>query len=318
MKLAIIGITISGGWLCMSYKCRICNTNEVDTPDGVCDMCAVTMDPYAQAMNGGSGFSNEPGSDTGSDTGKSYRKSGKNRKVLLNTGDVSVQTDPYGNVITPSERQDQTVKVYQAGTVPTSQQVQAGQTNAGYAAAPVNKKNAPVTTGIIKNISVDTEERSMLVKILSAVFKGTPVCTDDTITMFQVFPDFSGTAVNAMGNACDQVIVYGKITTGVLAENNDVEVYGYRDSRNNVVAKTIKNTASGTTITPRGAVSAGAVRLIFLAILAVLAVICAVVGLEGIIIGIIIVICLTNLPVVFKIISAVFGGLFSVLRRIFR
>ena len=77
-------------------------------------------------------------------------------------------------------------------------------------------------------------------------FKGVPFTLDDDVTMFQVFPDFTGTSLNVLGNACDQVIVYGRLNNGAVSENNDVEVYGRRDSNNNVIAKTIKNTAKST------------------------------------------------------------------------
>lgn len=79
------------------------------------------------------------------------------------------------------------------------------------------------------------------------MFKGIPYALDNDITMFQVFPDYTGTSLNAMGNACDQVIVYGKLNAGAVSENNDVEVYGHRDADNNIVAKKIVNKASGTT-----------------------------------------------------------------------
>lgn len=303
----------------MAYKCRICNSNEVDTPGGICDMCALTQDPYVAAMTGGSrDCSNtdveaqQAQTDVSDDV--AYRRRGKSRRVLIGNGNALDQTNAYGNEITTSGDEEQNVKVYHAGSVPEVAGAQPDMT----AAAPATSNKGPLTTGIIKNISNDTDDSSMLVKIFAALFKGVPLCFDNNITMFQVFPDFSGTSLNAQGNACDQVIVYGKITSGIIAENNDVEVYGYRDRKNNIVAKSIKNTASGTTITPNKMISATVVRLLVLAVLVVLAVICATVGLEGIIIGIVVIICLTNLPLVFKIASAVFGGLFMMLRRIFR
>lgn len=85
-----------------------------------------------------------------------------------------------------------------------------------------------------------------------------------------MFPDFTGSALNAQGNACDQVILYGKINKGVISENNDVEVYGYRDSSNNIIVSYVRNKASGTMITPTGATSATTVRVLVMMILGII------------------------------------------------
>lgn len=148
------------------------------------------------------------------------------------------------------------------------------------------------------------------------MFTGIPFSLDNDVTMFQVFPDFSGTSLNALGNACDQVIVYGKLNNGAVSENNDVEVYGRRDANNNVIAKTIKNKASGTTITPARTIGQGAVWCITAIIIALLAGIVSGLGVEGIIWAVVIILCLTNLPRVVKIIGVVFGALFSLIKRI--
>ena len=133
--------------------------------------------------------------------------------------------------------------------------------------------------------------------------------------MFQVFPDYSGTALNAMGYACDQVIVYGKLNAGAVSENNSIEVYGHRDSNNNVVAKTIKNTASGTTITPDGVISPILVWIITLMMAALVVGVCMSLGVEGIVWVIVLIICFMNLPLILKIIGVIFGFIFSVLRK---
>ena len=147
---------------------------------------------------------------------------------------------------------------------------------------------------------------------------GIPFTLDDDITMFQVYPDFSGSALNSLGNACDQVIVYGRLNKGTISENNDVEVYGRRDSSGNIIARTIKNKASGTTITAQRALGPGGVWTITLLALALVAAVVYAIGIEGIIWAIVIVICLTNLPTVFKILSVILGGMFSVIKRFFR
>jgi hypothetical protein len=80
-----------------------------------------------------------------------------------------------------------------------------------------------------------------LFKLAKSLFSGIPYTLDNDLTTFQVFPDYSGKTVTASGNACDQVIVYGKVAAGVISENNSVEVYGKRDSNNNIISDKIKN-----------------------------------------------------------------------------
>lgn len=140
---------------------------------------------------------------------------------------------------------------------------------------------------------------------------------DDDVTMFQVFPDFLGTSLNALGNACDQVIVYGKLNNDAVSENNDVEVYGRRDSNNNIIAKTIKNKASGTTITPARTIGQGVVWFITAIVVALLAMMISGLGVEGIIWTVIIILCLTNLPKALKIFGVIIGALFSLIKRLF-
>lgn len=154
-------------------------------------------------------------------------------------------------------------------------------------------------------------------KWFRTLFTRIPFTIDDDVTMFQVFPDYSGTSLNALGNACDQVIVYGRLNNGTISENNDVEIFGQRDANNNVIAKTVTNRASGITIEPMRTLNTGTVWLItsFVAI----AVIAAVMGLgiEGIICTVVIVLCLTNLSKVLKIFGVILGAIFSCVKRLF-
>lgn len=301
----------------MAYKCRICGANYVDHDGDVCELCAIGQDPYASAMGGSQ--TNQPdvqnyGFNSGGASQDQYIPSSKkSRKVLLGGGASLSNTDPYGNDITPRTADSGNVAVYQAGQLPDAAQVQSPPPK-----APVSKPKTrtPITSGITKNISVDTQKRSMLAKIFRSVVSGIPLTLDDEATMFQVFPDFSGTSLNAMGNACDQVIVYGKLNAGTVSENNDVEVFGYRDSNNNVIAKTIRNKASGTLITPTGVISAAVIRVIFIFALLLIIAMCAALGVQGIIWAVVIVICLTNLPLVFKILGVAFGAIFSIFRKL--
>jgi hypothetical protein len=100
---------------------------------------------------------------------------------------------------------------------------------------------------------------------------GTTFSFSKNITSFQVFCDYSGTSLNAHGNACDQVFLYGRITAGAISDNNEVRVYGRRDRRNNVViAKTVLNIACGTIIKASNTISSGTVRIITLLLVGLL------------------------------------------------
>lgn len=297
----------------MTYRCRICGVNEVDHQGGVCELCAIAQDPYAQKQTSsyGSQIPLQPNADG---DGSYVSKRGGGRKVLLNGGTSLTNQDPYGNDMTDSDAQP-SVQVYSAGQVPQTSQQDTPVMHVPPAAKGLGAQ--PAAAGITKNISVDKQKRSALVKWFSALFTGIPFALDDDVTMFQVFPDFTGTSLNALGNACDQVIVYGKLNNGAVSENNDVEVYGRRDSNNNIIARTIENKASGTTVTTRRTISQGVAWLITVLVIALLAVIISGLGVEGIIWTVVIILCLTNFPRVLKIVGVIFGLLFSIIKRLF-
>ena len=262
----------------MAYKCRICGSNDVENPGDVCELCAIGQDPYASAIE-----ENRAYEQTVPDSGHVSRRiqvsennnagtvgKGRSRKVLINGGSPLINTDPYGNQI--ESQSEQTVQVYHAGEVPQQTQAFSASNVSGTGAAvnAASKGKEPITSGITRNIAVDTQQRPFLQKWFKSLFSGIPLTMDDDIIMFQVFPDYSGTSLNAMGNACDQVILYGKINKGVISENNDVEVYGYRDSSNNIIVSYVRNKASGTMITPTGATSATTVRVLVMMILGII------------------------------------------------
>lgn len=300
----------------MPYKCRICGVNDVDNQGDMCELCAVSQDPYAQNQTTSHSFHTapQPNINNTQSSGAYAPKRGANRKVLLNGGTTLSNQDPYGNDMTVTDPQP-SVQVYSAGQVPQVSQQNTTVVNA----TPTVKVlgHQPITTGITKNISVDNQKKSILEKWFRALFTGIPFTLDDDVTMFQVFPDFSGTALNALGNACDQVIVYGKLNGGTVSENNDVEVYGRRDSNNNIIAKMIKNKASGTSITPARTISQGIVWLITAIVVVLLAMMISGLGVEGIIWTVVIILCLTNFPKVLKIFGVIFGAIFSLIKRLF-
>lgn len=298
----------------MSYKCRICGSNEVDNPGDICELCAIGQDPYAAGIGSAQYRDSGSNSDSPATSAPIYSpKRSSNRRVLLKGGAPLQNTDPYGNDISETES-PASVKVYSAGQTPTVSPV--NNSSVIIPAAKVSS-NQPITTGVTKNITVDNQKKSIISKWFRALFSGIPFTIDDDVTMFQVFPDFTGTSLNALGNACDQVIVYGRLNNGAVSENNDVEVYGRRDSNNNIIAKSIRNTASGTTITPQRCIGVGVVWVITLLVVGLIVGAVSALGVEGIIWAVVIILLLTNFPKVIKIAGVILGALFSFLKRLF-
>lgn len=295
----------------MSYKCSVCGINEVEHYGDVCELCAISQDPYAiNASSNQNSFEKQmPDSTYAAST---TPKKSSSRKILLDGAKSSTNLDPFGNDMTPTP--ETPVQVYSAGQMP--QNVQQTPNTQPTQNTSLITKEQPLTSGITKNISVDDQKKSFLSRWIRSLTKGVPFTFDDDITMFQVFPDFTGSATNASGNACDQVILYGKINAGVISENNDVEVYGRRDSNNNIIAKSIKNKASGTTVKPNKCISAGIIWAVTAIVIALFAALVFSLGFEGIIWIAVLVICLTNLPLVIKIIAALFAAFISLVRRV--
>lgn len=318
----------------MAYTCRMCGVNEVERDGDICELCAVSMDPYASAMpgkgpvNGGhhdGHVHGTNGTDYGAHSSGSNSAGKGKRKVLIGGGSSISNNDPYGNsVVTIDEEPKTTVQVVGAGQVPggNSNHTNTAVANTGTSKGSAGKNSkankapaGPICQGVTKNIVADTQKKSFLEKWFLSLFSGAPFAMSDDVTMFQVFPDYTGTSLNAMGYACDQVIVYGKVNAGAIAENNDVEVYGTRDRHNNIIASKIINRASGTTVTPNQSMPAGMIRGMTAFILLLLLCSGISVGVEGIVWFAVILLCLTNLPLVTKIIGVIFGALFSFTRR---
>ncbi|MDY3281375.1 hypothetical protein [Dysosmobacter sp.] len=307
----------------MAYKCRICGFNDVENPGDVCELCAIGEDPYAAAVNPGYGG----GAETAGTGASSNRKillgdpepaaspvsSGKRRRVLLNSS-APTAVDPYGNQLQPQDEPSD-VQVYRPGQAPLPQ-TQAAPAQPAASGKAGQAVKGPITSGITKNISSDVQKYSFLRRWFRALFSGVPFTLDGDITMFQVFPDYSGTALNAQGNVCDQVIVYGKLKNGSIAENNDIEVYGRRDANNNIVATTIKNKASGTTVTPERTLGVAAVWVITVLLFVLVWAVVGSLGPLGVMWAVILLLCLTNLPAVLKVLSVLFGAIFTLFRKL--
>lgn len=260
------------------YKCQICGVTEVEHKDDICELCALENDPYAQDVPSQDSPNTRQTAPEPVQGGSHIRRK---RQILLGGGNSISNLDPYGNDMTPlDDNPTPSVQVYTPGQVP--QQV-SPSTPPVVSVAPTPKasSNQPISTGIVKNLSLDVQQTALIVKWCRSVFSGAPFSLDDDVTSFQVFPDFTGTSTNALGNACDQVIFYGKLTNGAVSENNDVEVYGRRDSNNNVIASSIKNVASGTTVRPIRAIGSAAIRLLTVLLVIFALVLVCTVGIVG-------------------------------------
>lgn len=162
--------------------------------------------------------------------------------------------------------------------------------------------SSALVKGVAKNVMQDTERRGVIVRWFRALFLGSNFAVDRDITEFQVFPDFSGTTLNSSGNQSDQVIMYGKIQIGAISQNNDVEVYGHRDKNGNIVAKQVKNLATGSIVKPSIVLSRSTVIAITLILTSVVAMIYAMYGIGFFVSIFLLVLFIILLPAIIKLI----------------
>ena len=72
----------------MSYKCRICGSNDVENNGDICELCAIGQDPYATGMSSSTNSHKHHvlnSNDEDDNNGYSPKRT-SNRKVLLNGG----------------------------------------------------------------------------------------------------------------------------------------------------------------------------------------------------------------------------------------
>ena len=234
----------------MSCKCSVCGDNEVCNPGDVCELCAVGQAPYKKNVTTTRAASSTKrvilSQSTVEDEPVSCGK-GNSRKVLIGGGASIANRDPYGNDMTTNAYKPH-LRVYSADQAPQSVQQNIAINTEPVKSVASGKRS--ISEGIVKNLSFDNRGKSFFGKWFDTLFKKIPFTLDNDVTIFQIFPDFSRIPLNSLGNTCDQVMVYGKLNFGVISENNDVEVFGYRDSNNNIIAQRIKNKSSGSTVKP--------------------------------------------------------------------
>ena len=269
----------------MGYKCIRCERNEVSTPGGICPSCMAANDPFAQSasMNGGGQGSSKGGGfewETYGGNGSSVPTPGAGQP---SGGYQSHHGGSYGYTPVSSEYPvpGPSVPAFGSGRrepalvrepYPLVDRFGRRRSRDSYGdydredsdGKQKEGKSAPATRGFVKNVREDREYSGTLFKWFRAFFTGTPYCREDDITAFQVVPDFSGTSSNESGNIGDQVLMHGFLIRGTISENNEVEVYGRRDRFNNIIAKSVFNVATGTSVRTGGTLSAIYVRIITL------------------------------------------------------
>lgn len=240
----------------MPVKCSRCGINAVFNPGDVCSVC-LSGENVSNSQNA---VSNQKRVKIPSSAPADEMISGgSKRKVLINGGAELKNTDPYGNNIAPAYNN------YPQPPVPVNPQSQPAVKQSTKKQKPqkqstnqtsANSSNPYVSDGIVKNITVDTRRKSFLSKWFNSLFSGVPFYAGNSVTKFQIFPNGSK---NSMGNACDQVVVYGMLDPGDITDGMELEVYGKRNASNNIVARYFRSKASGSIINPAGAMGSGAV-----------------------------------------------------------
>lgn len=296
----------------MTYKCIVCGLNEVRKQGGTCELCAIGEDPYAASIRRMRSVASESVPEvTVYDDGDTAKKE-KRQTNLMSRVNSARDIDSRNNAIINPPNTSPLPVQRSVGVVRTvSESIPSTVTTQ----SEVSSLPQPICHGIVRNIMVDTQERRLFSRWVRTLFFGVPYTMDDTATMFQVFPDYTGTSLNAQGTVCDQIIVYGRLATGAVCENNEVEIYGKRDKNNIIVVKRIRNVASGTIIEPQRVVGTGAVWVITAIVLAFIIGLAISLGVTGMVWLLVLLFCLTHLSLVFKILGGIFGVLFTIFFR---
>jgi len=236
----------------MNYKCKLCGVNDVYNDGDICEFCAMKNKDCALDT-----VSPEKSNNT------YIPKRSSGRKILINGIDSESEIDNSSNT-SPVSKMNKAL-------VSNNKQ---SKKNSSNQPSGINQSSQPKsasrykTSGIIKNLSTDKVHSSKIARVLKTLFTGVPYARTGDITSFQVFPDYSSTTFTTSGHSCDQVLFYGKIISGQISENNNVEVYGHWDGKNNIIAKKIINKTSGALVKGAGVISCLVMWIILLFIVA--------------------------------------------------
>ena len=158
----------------MFYQCPVCGKNRASSPGAVCPLCA--------SKSGGSRAQGWP-SDSQSETTTTRAKQG---------GFFQPPTQEQTDVSFPNPHQAPAF----------------GGSGGDHSVFDPNDFNQPVTppqqdgrqtydsgalsVGIVRNIREDLDDLTPFNKWMLALFHGVPYSRDDCVTLFQVYPDFTG------------------------------------------------------------------------------------------------------------------------------
>ncbi|MBD8070707.1 hypothetical protein [Bacillus sp. PS06] len=120
------------------------------------------------------------------------------------------------------------------------------------------KKKHEVIEGQVHNFREEILPLKFFERWMNSLTKGVPFVKDGYVNTFQVYDQSrKGT----------EVVLYGKILRGKVADNNRVRVYGMRDNYGTLVAQGVENVDSKTIASVNSIMSAGIVRFISLFLL---------------------------------------------------
>lgn len=119
-------------------------------------------------------------------------------------------------------------------------------------AAPAPKIGSPTVRGVVRNVSVQNESGSLLLRWVRGMFTSHTFTFSGQYVTFQIFPNYETDILGSGTGSGDQCCIYGSGSTGYLSDHNVVEVWGSRNLSNVIVVRRIKNISNNTDIHPRG------------------------------------------------------------------
>lgn len=245
----------------MSKKCPSCNqiyTNDYD----ICILCNVELKSHADntknnrrgpIISRGSAYT-ETGQSQGNNTHKGnngdVQQQGYNSYMNSGTYQNGYNTSKYSN-INNVKKDNIIIKLLRSiGIFVTSIFTLFGQLFKG--------REKIVCRGIIANsVITDIENEGKAFRFLRGLFLGIPYSLKGDFSMFQICEiDSAGRPIK---NKAYSIKVYGRLS-GQLLQNNEVEIYGYRNRYGEIVANRVINVNSSVIIRVNGAIDMFAVR----------------------------------------------------------
>lgn len=117
-----------------------------------------------------------------------------------------------------------------------------------------NKKrgSSMMVEGQVLHFREEVLPSSFLKRWFSSFFKGIPYSNDSVINSFQLYQDREGY----------EILLFGRIIQGKIADGNDVKVYGKRNRYNSIIARSVVNLNSNAVVVIHAGINSFFVRLI--------------------------------------------------------